>query len=229
METIYAKTLNPENYDFRVYEDAYTENDDIIVDGGRNLVGINDDLLKTIKNLTNDFESWDYERCLKLYYNNSIVAYFKDALKINTLSKYQASLIKKALQSENLSQIRITCLSIIKGKPYKSCVLRGCCQGDVVCMYCPEDTDQKFIDDFESWYFGTGTEIEIHEGDNEVTDADQIEGYTFYTSSWKIEDIKREIIENVYGNKTDVDVKVKLWTYDKTQVIRIDKYKLADE
>lgn len=226
---IFAKTLNPESFDYRAYEYDVKENEDVIIDGGREYSGINTDELNLIDRLHKDFNSWDYESCLKTYYDNSITKYLKDMLDIE-LTPYQAGIIHTALKTDDKVKIRIACLSIMHNKKYKMQALRGYCQGEVVYLYAPVDFSQKFIDFIEAWYFGTGTEIEIDDtGRNYVDNANDIEGYTFYTATWKEEDLKKEIIENaLLQGETEDDVELVLWKYKTTQTIRIDQYELAE-
>ena len=115
-------------------------------------------------------------------------------------------------------------------KPYAIHTLRGCCQGEVVYLYTPKDTSQKYIDFIEAWYFGTGTEVEIDDtGRNYVDNANDIEGYTFYTATWKEEDLKKEIIENaLHQGETEDDVELILWKHTRTETIKIDQYELAE-
>lgn len=222
--TIYAKTLNPEDFDYRVYEGAIDEDEDIIIDGGRDFCGVNNDVLKTINRLYDDYDTFDFESCLKRYYGGSIMRYFKDMLGIKNLTTKQAHEIKEGLEA-NKSSTYVACLSVIKGKPYEQFVLRGCCQGDVVYLYAPAIISQEYVDYIEAWYFGTGTEVEVSEED--ANSPDEVEGWTFYTANWKAEDIKKEI-KNHCGYKDEDDVVVVLWTYKSSYNIRHDTYELAN-
>ena len=83
---IYAKTLNPEWFDYQVYKYDVEDNDNVIIDGGREYQGLNTDDLEVIDRLYNDYDSWDWERCLKVYYDNSITKYLNDMLNFKTHS-----------------------------------------------------------------------------------------------------------------------------------------------
>jgi len=232
-ETIYAKTLNPESFDYRVYDIREDDGNEVIIDGGRDYHSIdNKGYLAAIKKLIDEYDSYTYD----YYYHGSIKEFLSDMLpkKENgkRLSPKEAHNIKSIIECWNNNMIEkediiCECLSIITGKIYKHTGLRGCCQGDYVEAYYPvEDGIRKYLDYVEAWFFGTGTEILVYDGDLNPETADDIEdGYTFYTASWRVEDLKKEIRDYV-GAKDDVEVK--LWLYDKTRRILIDEYKLAD-
>lgn len=226
-ETIYAKTLNPEYFDYRVYDIREDDGNEVIIDGEKSYHDVdNKDYLAAIKKTIKVYDSWDYE----YYYKNSIMDFLKDNLpkKENgkRLSPKEANRIKKVLDLQDKHLTACVCLSIITGKTHTCKKLCGCCQGEVVYAYYPEDTSNDYIDFVEAWFFGTGTEILIYDGDLEPETADDIEdGCTFYTASWRVEDLKKEIREYV-GAKEDVDVK--LWLYKDTRKILVDQYELAD-
>ena len=228
MEKIYARTLNPEFYDYRFYDISEDDGNEVIIDGGRDFSDVDQkDYLKAIKKTIRDYNGWDYD----YYYKGSIMNYLKDYLpkKENgkKLSPKEASIIKKALEAEKDNDIICECLSIITGKIYLMRGLRGCCQGDYIEAYYPvEDGIQKYLDYVEAWYFGTGTEIEIHDDEKDPECAEDITGWTFYTASWKTEDIKNEI-RNQCGASDDV--KVILYEYTGTKVVKIDQYKVAEQ
>jgi hypothetical protein len=230
-ETIYAKTLNPELFDYRVYDIREDDGNEVIIDGGRDYHNIdNKGYLAAIKKLIEEYDSYTYD----YYYHGSIKAFLNDMLpkKENgkRLSPKEIRNIKCVLMcygSDYKETVICECLSTITGKIYRCKGLRGCCQGEYVDAYYPvEDNITKYLDWIEAWFFGTGTEILIYDGDLEPETADDIEdGYTIYTANWRVEDLKKEIRDYV-GAKDDVEVK--LWLYDKTRTIRIDEYKLAD-
>lgn len=188
---IYAKQLDPEFFDYRVYQDYI--DDHIIIDGGRDFASMNDDYLKEIKKLINDYQCYDYE----VYYDNSIKAYLVDMLpkKENgkRLSPVEIHNIKVALDEDNEEKIILTCLKVITGMDYKATGIRGYCQGDYCDVYAPVKTTQKELDFVEAVYFGTGSEYEVHDSDTPVNSEDDIEGYSMLITDWREEDIKKEI------------------------------------
>lgn len=229
MKTIYAKTLNPEDFDYRVYEYCLTEDENIIVDGGRQFQSYNNDILETIDELYNDYDSWDYERCLKTYYYNSIMMYIKSMLHIQKLTTKQAHTIKVALKEGwSKEELYLICLETIRGEPYEKHTLRGYCQGDVVTMYCPKSYGKDVVDYIEAVYFATGTEVMIHDEESEPDSANDISGYTFYTANWKTEDIKKEVLDQIHQCQGE-EYEIKLWLYKDSYRIRHDNYELAGE
>lgn len=229
--TIYARTLNPEIFDYRVYDIREDDGNEVIIDGGRDFSDIDQkDYLKAIKKTISDYNGWDYD----YYYKGSIMNYLKDYLpkKENgkRLSPKEASWLKKVLEFETDEEEAICqFLTTITGKLYRHKGLRGCCQGDYVEAYYPvENGITKYLDYVEAWYFGTGTEVEIHEDEKEPECAEDVTGYTFYTASWKTEDLITEIKQQC-GYKAEDDVDVKLWLYKDTRTVHIDQYELATE
>jgi len=229
MEKIYATTLNPESYDYRVYDISDDDGNTVIIDGGRDYPSIDSTgYLTKIKKLINEYS--DYE--LEVYHNNSIMDlldyYLPKKENGKHLSPKEAHVIKQALETERDTDIICDCLSIITGKIYLMRGLRGCCQGDYIEAYYPvEDGIQKYLNWIEAWYFGTGTEVMVHDSDFEPESAEDVEGWTFYTDSWEIEDIKAEI-KSQCGYKDTDEVEVVLWLYKSTYTVKHDVYELAE-
>jgi len=67
----------------------------------------------------------------------------------------------------------------------------------------------------------------VHEEENEPTSAEEVFGWTFYTDSWKTEDLKAEIKVQCGYKDTD-DVEVVLWLYKSSYKVRHDVYELAE-
>lgn len=227
-QTIYAKTLNPEDFDYRVYDISNDDYNEVFISGGRYYCDIdNKEYLAKSKKVFEDYDSYDYE----YYYHNKIMDFLNDMLprKENgkRLSPREAHNLKVVLDKGDKEDAICECLSIITGKKYVHGGLRGCCQGDYVDAYYPEKTSQEYIDFIEAWYFGTGTEILIHDYKIPPKDESEIEGFTFYTATWGTEKLKREIKKEC-GYKDEDDVDVVLWLYDNSTYTRHDNYKRAD-
>lgn len=227
MIKIYAKTLNPELFDYRIYDISEDDYNEVFISGGREYCDIdNKNYLRDIKKVIEEYDSWSYE----YYYQSSIKDFLEDMLpkKENgkKLSPKEMHIIETSLKNEKDEVI--TCLSIITGKKYHQTYLRGCCQGEVVTAYYPETISKQYIDFIEAWFFGTGTEIEIDDSDKEEIDSpEDIEGFTFYTATWGIENLKLEI-KRECGYKDEDEVEVILWLYDKTIITKHDTYKRAE-
>lgn len=233
METIYAKTLNPESFDYRYYDIREDEGNEVIIDGGRDFSDIDQkDWLKGVKKVISGYGSFDYD----YHYNASIMEFLKDNLpkKANgkALSPREASIIQCALDNYNgditdkeelISQL----LSVIACKRYYHKRLCGYCQGDVVIAYYPSETSNEYLNFVEAWFWGTGTEVLIYEGDNEPETADDIEeGYTFYTGEWwRDADELKKLIRKEYGASEETPVK--LWLFKGVKTIHIDQYEEA--
>lgn len=75
-------------------------------------------------------------------------------------------------------------LELYTGKKWDYAGISGSCQGDSATVYFPhienETKRKKWIDALSAYYFGTGCEIEIYDGENEPEDADEISGYWDY-------------------------------------------------
>ena len=76
-------------------------------------------------------------------------------------------------------------------------------QGEVAYVYAPKDTKQVYIDYVEAVYFGLGSEIEVSDNE-EVKNANDINGYCFYTNLYDENDIKEEIAAQENCDKKDV-------------------------
>lgn len=234
-QKVYAVTLNPEDFDYRVYDIREDEGNDVIIDGGRQFIDVDEKgYLIAAKKAISGYNSWDFE----YYYHNSIMAHLKDYLpkKENgkRLSPKDAHNIKMSIEcwnNDKLSYEDVVCdiLNVITGQLWKHTGLRGCCQGDYVVAYYPvREKIKEYLDWVEAWYFGTGTEVMVHEEENTPEKAEDISGWTFYTAEWKPEKLKKEIKEWCGYKADDDNIEVVLWLYDKTRTIRIDEFKLAD-
>ena len=220
MKKLYAKTLDPEWFDYRDYEYDFYDNN-ILVDGGRDFGDIDSDKhLKKIKALINDYNCYNYE----VYYENSIKAYLNDMLpdKLNgkKLSPKEIHRIKQALDSDYRyysdyeTSIIETCLSILYGKEYQATTIRGCMQSEYATLYAPVNTDTDY---YEAIYFGTGTEVEIHDEPDYPRTPDDVQGYRVLITDYNI----KRAISNLTGTPEN---RIKLWVLDGYS--RISKYKV---
>ena len=228
--TLYARTLNPEGYDYRVYDLREDDYNDVYIDGGRDFTDIdNEGYLADIKKMINNYS--DYE--VEVYHGNSIknfVTYYLPKKGSGVAyAPCEIAFIKNALDKEKDELIITACLSIITGKHYLHTGLRGCCQGDYVDCYYPEKETKGYLDYVEAWYFGTGIEIEVDEGGivDKTQNPEDIEGPTLYTAYWKDEDLIREVRSSAGYKPDDETVKVVLWKWDGYKP-RENKYVLAE-
>ena len=224
MKKVYAKTLNPEFFDYRIYDIRDDEGNEVIIDGGREFPDIdNKGYLDSIKKIMSNYYCYSsIKECLEDYLP---AKENKKALSPREIGEiHEALKWMEGSSSAYEENVILTCLKVITGKEWKKKILRGCMQSEWAKCYYPVDTKQSYIDYVEAWFFGTGTEIEVDDSNNEdIQIPEDIEGFTFYTANWKVEDIKQEIASYFGG-----DVEVVLWLYDTTRIIKHDLYKLAD-
>lgn len=211
--TVYAHIVAPEHYDYRDYEmDVPT---DVIIDGGRDFGDFDpDNELGKIKHAINDINDYDLECCFdnsKKEYLQYLLVNKKDNGK--TLSPKEIQVLYDALWNGKEEDIAMI-LSIIHCKRYRHVAIRGCSQGDYADLYYPEKTtSQKVINWIEAWYFGTGYEVEIHDGKDIPTDYDEICGYIYLTTEWNEQGIIDEIKKSHGKN-----IRVILWDEHGNQI-----------
>lgn len=201
----YIKQVNPEFVDYDIYFDELMDGDnELIIKESRDFKGFNDDILKSIKQLYNEYGYYDYE----VYYDNSIKAYVNDYIKKENGKKFSPTelhTIKFMLdKDENFEDFELTVLSMVKGKQYVRKALRGYSQGDYVELYCPENTSNELIDTIENLYFGGGMEVIVNDGDNEVSCAEDIDGYSMFLNDTQAWNVKEYLAEALNVNKDDI-------------------------
>lgn len=102
-------------------------------------------------------------------------------------------------------------LELMTGHKWEYTTIRGCCQGDWQgCYYQVDAWTDKALEYFETEYFNTGTEWEIHDGSDDIEGPEDIDGYMYYAHEWGIDGIRLEIAESE-GVKPE---EVKLWEFD---------------
>ena len=96
-------------------------------------------------------------------------------------------------------------LEIVTGKEWECRILRGCCQGDWVYAFFPADAwTLETPKAFETEYFNTGTEWEIHDGEEAPEDPADISGYSVYCVSWNEAGQRQEIADAIGCDPSDV-------------------------
>jgi hypothetical protein len=197
---VYAKTMSPELFDYRFYEDDIDER--VMIDGHNDYADLNADLIKAARKM---YEDYDYELPS---YNNSIKAYAEDRLPKRkngkNFSAQQLRLMKMALD-HNLEEAFIAeSISAVMCEEYKVTYLKGSVQREWVIAYVPESMKAEEIAYVEAIYFGTGTEVMIHDDAGEPKDGGDVSGYCFYTTKYFEDDLKEEIAERVGCPTTEV-------------------------
>lgn len=77
-------------------------------------------------------------------------------------------------------------LELYTGKKWDFADITGCCHGDFATIYFPrienETKRRAYVEAISAYYFGTGAEVEIHDGENEPEDGDDVRGYWDYVA-----------------------------------------------
>ena len=93
-------------------------------------------------------------------------------------------------------------LSIVTRQDYDYTSIRGYCQGDWNEVFYPVDEySNDDIRTFEAYYFNTGSEWIIHDGNDIPESAEDIDGYSMYCVTY---DAQKEIAESEGVNPEDV-------------------------
>lgn len=196
-EKIYAKKIYCEDnyiYWLDIKDNEYYN--DIFIYGNEHYEGLNGEIIKWIYNELLNYS--DYEK--QFYYKNNAVVMIIDLLhtqgiKINIPYALKVNKIINDYNSFNhycKEDAICNILSIIMKKKYNVDCMKGYSQGDWQYIYYPENKKDA-INYIESVYWNTGSEIMIHEEENIPSNANEINGFCFYTSSYKVEDIKEDI------------------------------------
>lgn len=87
-------------------------------------------------------------------------------------------------------------LSLITGRDWDFCTLRGSCQGDwQYCIFPADDWDGASLERLEAEYFNTGTEWIVHDGQDAPDGPEDIDGFSVYCTGWNDEQIRQEIAD----------------------------------
>lgn len=100
----------------------------------------------------------------------------------------------QAGRSKEENSIICEVLLLVTREKYGWTTIRGCCQGDWNEVFYPVDEYSiEDIREFETYYFNTGSEWIIHDGDDEPETPEDIDGYSYYCTSYnEREEIARE-------------------------------------
>lgn len=187
---IYAKTLNPEGFNFNNYKEEF----DMVFVKGEDYA-LNDKPINLIENMKTGYENGYvddyYEGNMRAYINSTLMDKEDDT----PYTEDEAKRIKMALDShvEHEDLIKL-CLGIAMGEGYDCTLIQGSTQREWAMMYFPRGYDEDIQRELEALFFNTGTEVIIHDGDEEPTSADDVHGYRLYcTRDWDEFVIKSEI------------------------------------
>lgn len=213
---INAVITSGESINYNYYFELYMDESNYILDGGRDFISYNNELLKDIKKQLNEYSSYnlEYSGCytLKEFLNCYLPKENKKSWsgkEISTFKKVAQAFDNCRSWDENETIIPV--LNIITKKNYKVYSLHGYCQGDCVELLAPlNEIDDQVINDLEALFFGGGYEVFCV--DEKVKNAEDVlynDNYvSFFTSVYKKEDLQKLILQNYYYNKEDVEIKI---------------------
>lgn len=76
-------------------------------------------------------------------------------------------------------------MTLVTGHKWYTSSISGCCQCDWQnIIYDSEYWDDEALEEFEAEYFNTGTEWEVHDGEDVPETAEDISGYYLYITDW---------------------------------------------
>lgn len=123
-------------------------------------------------------------------------------------------------------------LELYTGKRYSRYQIHGSCQGDFAEIFFPSSEDvreeQEYRRVVEAFYFGTGREVCVHEGEEEPNEPDEIDGvWDYIPIPYATEDQCKEYLARNFGDKETTAADVTLWVpTEKHTIVRYD-YKTA--
>lgn len=128
----------------------------------------------------NDFECYDRARDVLDDYFPGWEGNKKKSSRL--IHEWKEAILDCADKMEEDAACRL--LTLWTGKKHVWRSIRGCSQGDYAEIYFPScgsaEKDDKYRNEIEAYYFNLGAEVEIHDGENEPNEADEINGYWQY-------------------------------------------------
>lgn len=208
---IYAKQISPEYQISPLWlDECFPE--DLIVSGNPSLRNHTTDAWDTIQG-NGDYAATQMEYITERgpWANyNTITEMLNDCFPRDDGKGYTAKQVhewKKLLDDWGNAEEReyTIALSLMTGRSYDWCTIRGYCQGEWSTVFYPEKHYSKeALDAFESEYFNMGTEWMIHDSESAPETPDDIDGFCMYAYSGNDDGIKKEIADCVGGNAYDV-------------------------
>lgn len=189
---LFARIAPPDYIDTEIYFDFKEESAQgyltVIHDDSRHYSGYQSPEWKELEKVCSDVSEYldGMEEYGETYYRNATELFRDFFPNVNGTRKVQR--LKKLIHEydENGLKDETACelLELYTGKKWDFAGIHGSCQGDSATVYFPaienETERKKYVDAISAYYFGTGAEIEIHDGENEPENADEISGYWDY-------------------------------------------------
>lgn len=215
---IYARQINPQYQDSRIFDDDGNGVEYINVWGNRDYQSRTSSVFDRIRECLDAGELADdikaiMEKSPYAIYGNVTEAINNQLWRDDgkTYGTRQIGKLKQLVlkysdcNSSEEDQILVDVLSIVTGEKWDYKEIHGCCQGEWNTVYYPVRWwTKKSLEAFETMYFNTGSEWIVHEGDTEPTSPEEIDGCAYYCVSWNDEGIKKELAEVAGGNAEDV-------------------------
>ena len=175
---------------------------EIIIDGGRGYKSFNADTLERIKSAINDYYIYEFHYNYYSSFLDYLTQYLPKKVNGKQYSGHEIKRIKKAFDTDKDELIIITVLSIIYGKRYILTWLNGCCQGDCVKCYLPDEMPNNIISELEALFWNTGSEVVIDDSGREnIENAEDIDGYSAYITDWNT---KRGVAEMLGCDESEI-------------------------
>lgn len=214
---IYAKQVPPEYQESPLFLGEEFFPDDIILDGNRDYQShttpLYDRILQAYDEAAEHLEELQLHRRNATYGNvTEIVNDFFPALEYREkpYNTREIGAIRRALElygtRDYYNGRYITAmLDAITGQDWRNGTIKGCCQGDWQNVLYPAHAwSRERLEAFETEYFNTGTEWMVHDGPDAPETPDDICGYSVYVTSWREDDVKREIADAAGSDPDDV-------------------------
>ena len=213
---IYARQVNPECQESPLFLfEEFPE--DIAVFGNRDFKEHIPEVVQRVRDVLNAGELSEVLKNVtkwKQWYKN-ITEVIADYLPPKSGRKYSTRSIHalkiavqdyaEAFRSTEKDSAFLRVLDVVTGKKWDCKDIRGCVQREWNRIFYPVDNwSPEALQAFEREYFNTGTEWIIHDGDEKPESPEDISGYSFYSTAWDTEGIRREIADKAGATPADV-------------------------
>lgn len=215
---IYARQINPQYQDSRIFDDDGNGVEYINVWGNRDYQSRTSSVFDRVRECLNAGELADDIKAIMEKNPYAIYGNVTEAINNQlwrddgkTYGTRQIGKLKQLVlryndcDSSEKDQILVDVLSIVTGEEWDYKEIHGYCQGEWNTVYYPVRWwTKESLEAFETMYFNTGSEWIVHDGDTEPTSPEEIDGCAYYCVSWNDEGIKKELAEVAGGNAEDV-------------------------
>lgn len=208
----YTRQIAPEYQESPLYMEDWPEN--VYVFGNRYYTEHAEELQDIRAALYNIAEEWEAMQDGRPYTKNLHAAIWYELPRDSGKGYTRAERLEIVQLAEECAdcfswsdeeiKIMLRALEIAHGEEYDSATIRGCCQGDWQKIIYPARHGRGWLEAFEAEYFNTGTEWEIHDGEEAPEDPEDISGYSVYCVSWNEAGQRQEIADVIGCDPSDV-------------------------